>query len=218
MSTAILIMARSPRPGQVKTRLQPLLGPHGCARLQTELIRHTAAWAVSCTRHTWLAFTPADARTDFAGLLPPTVTLLAQEGGNLGERLCHASEHVFDRHCDALAVIGTDAPELGTVHLRFAELALADGHDACVIPALDGGYALIALAHPIPQAFALPSDAWGGPDVLTLTLLALADAGCSCALLEPVRDVDTPEDAQHVGADPRCPGAIRQILKAGTPA
>jgi rSAM/selenodomain-associated transferase 1 len=218
VSTGVLIMARAPRPGEVKTRLEPLLGPDGCARLQAELVHHTAAWAASCARDAWLAFTPASAREDFARLVPASVTLFAQEGGNLGERLRDATELVFRRHRGALAVIGTDAPELGPVHLRFAERALAGGHDACLIPALDGGYALIALARSLPQVFELPPAAWGGPDVLELTLLALADAGCSYALLQPVRDVDTPEDATYVAADPRCPRTISQALKARTPA
>ncbi len=47
--------------------------------------------------------------------------------------------------------------------LRFAEHALAVGHDACLVPTVDGGYALIALARPTPAAFDLPSEAWGGP-------------------------------------------------------
>jgi glycosyltransferase A (GT-A) superfamily protein (DUF2064 family) len=111
-------------------------------------------------------------------------------------------------------VIGTDAPEVGPAHLREADRALTAGHDACLIPTLDGGYALIALAHRVPQAFALPPDAWGGPDVLELTLIALEGAGCSYALLETVRDLDTPEDARYIAADPRCPSAIRQILRA----
>jgi rSAM/selenodomain-associated transferase 1 len=212
MSTGILIMARAPRPGQVKTRLESLLGPHGCARLAAELIHHTAAWAAGSTRPVWLAFTPAEAREDFARLVPASVTLFAQEGADLGERLRHATELVFRGHRGALAVIGTDAPELGPVHLRFAELALAGGRDACVIPAVDGGYALIALARPIPQAFELPPATWGGPQVLELTVAALT--GCSCAVLEPVRDLDTPQDARQVAADPRCPQAIRRILQA----
>jgi uncharacterized protein len=209
-------MARAPRPGLVKTRLEPLLGPQGCAELQSALITHAAGWVSGCARMSWLAFTPADAREELAPLVPATVRLFAQQGRDLGERLRNAAELAARGHHDAVAVIGTDAPELGPVHLRFAERALASGHDACLIPALDGGYALIALARPTPQAFALPPAAWGGPHVLDLTLRALADSDRSCALLEPVRDLDTPADARHVAADPRCPEAIRQVLEERT--
>jgi rSAM/selenodomain-associated transferase 1 len=214
--TGVLIMARAPRSGQVKTRLEPLLGAEGCARLQAELVRHTAAWVTRATRRPWLAFTPADARVQLAGLVPPTVRLFAQAGEDLGDRLRRATEVAFRRHHGPLAVIGTDAPELAPPHLRFAEHALAGGHDACLVPTLDGGYALIALARPTPAAFDLPPEAWGGPDVLELTLMALRAAGRASTLLEPVRDLDTPADARHVAADPRCPPAIKRALQDRT--
>ena len=218
MSAGILMMARAPRPGHVKTRLEPMLGPDGCARLQRELIRYTAGWGAQCSRRSWLAFTPADARGEVAALIPPGVRLFPQEGDDLGERLRDASELVFALHSGPWAVIGTDAPELSSVHVRLAERALASGRDVCLIPALDGGYALIALARPVPAAFDLPTEAWGGPGVLELTLAALDGAGCSWVLLEPVRDLDTPEDARYIAADPRCPAAVREVLKQSSAA
>jgi rSAM/selenodomain-associated transferase 1 len=211
--TGILIMARAPRPGEAKTRLEPLLGPDGCARLQTELIRHTTRWVAGTTASAWLAFTPPDSRAELGGLVPRRVRLFPQGSGDLGARMRAATELVSRRHHGPLIVIGTDAPELGPVHLRFAERALASGHDACLVPALDGGYALIALARPAPAAFDLPPEAWGGPDVLALTMMALAAAGCATALLEPVRDLDTPADASYVAADPRCPPPVRLALQ-----
>lgn len=216
MSAAILIMTRASRPGEVKTRLEPLLGPQRCARLQDELIRHTATWVARYSQKTWLAFTPADAREDIAQLVPPTVNLFSQQGRDLGERLAHATDLAFRAHRGAVVVIGTDAPELGPLHTRFAELELVRGHDACLIPALDGGYALIALARPIPRAFELPRSAWGGPTVLELTMAAIHKSARSFALLDPVRDLDRPEDASYIAADPRCPQAIRDVLQDRT--
>jgi rSAM/selenodomain-associated transferase 1 len=215
--SGVLIMARAPRPGATKTRLESLLGPAGCARLQAELVRHTAAWVARATRRTWLAYAPSDARAEIAGLVPSSVRLFPQETGDLGARLSSAAQHIFRRHRGPLAVIGTDAPELGAPHLREAEFALS-GNDASLIPTLDGGYALIALAQPTPEAFDLPPSAWGGPDVLALTVSALHAAGCTCALLEPVRDLDTPADALRIVADPRCPPAIKRALKDRTEA
>ena len=211
--TSVLIMAKAPRPGEAKTRLEPLLGPYGCARLQAELIRHTAAWTTRATRRVWLAYTPTDGHPELARLVPPRVRLFPQAGGDLGARLRAATEHVFCRDRDRLMVIGTDAPELGPVHLQFAEHALATGADACVIPALDGGYALLGLARSTAAAFDLPTPAWGGADVCALTLAALTASGCATTLLEPVRDLDTPADARSIAADPRCPPAIRQALR-----
>jgi rSAM/selenodomain-associated transferase 1 len=213
LTADVLIMARAPRPGTAKTRLEPLLGPDGCARLQAELIRHTAGWVTRATRRAWLAFTPADGLAELAGLVPRRVRLFPQQAGDLGARLRHATELVFRVHRGPLMVIGTDAPELGPMHLRFAERALATGADACLVPALDGGYALIALARATPAAFDLPPEAWGGPEVLALTVMALEAAGCTSALMAPVRDLDTPADATCVAADPRCPSAVRRALR-----
>jgi hypothetical protein len=44
-------------------------------------------------------------------------------------------------------------------------------------------------------------------------MMALAVAGCATALLEPVRDLDTPADASYVAADPRCPPPVRLALQ-----
>ena len=212
MTLGILIMARAPRPGEVKTRLEPLLGPEGCARLQAELIWHSARWAAACAQKCWLAYSPAYAREALAHLVPANVGLFAQEGGDLGVRLRHATGHVFRTHRGGLAVIGTDAPELGPEHLRRAERELARGQDACLIPAMDGGYALIALARPLAHAFGLPAAAWGGPTVLDLTITMLKEAGCSWSVLEPVRDLDIPDDARYLAANAHCPTAIRDVL------
>lgn len=209
--TSVLIMARAPRPGQAKTRLEPLLGAAGCARLQAALVRHTATWAAAIARRTWLAYAPPDARDELAALAPPATVLFAQRGRDLGARLAHAGGRAHGR--GSLTVIGTDAPLLGVEHVQTARRALRRGRDACLVGALDGGYALIALARPAPEAFQLPSDAWGGPDVLELTMRALDRAHLSYTLLDPVADLDTPSDALALREDSRCPPEVRAALE-----
>jgi rSAM/selenodomain-associated transferase 1 len=208
--TSVLIMARAPRPGQVKTRLEPLLGAAGCARLQAVLVRHTAAWAAATASRVSLAYTPRHARDELAALAPPRTVLFAQHGRDLGARLAHAAARAHGR--GSLVVIGTDAPLLGAQQVQAARRALRRGRDACLVPALDGGYALIALARPAPEAFGLPADAWGGPDVLELTVRALDRAHLSHALLDPVADLDVPSDALALRMDPRCPPEVRAAL------
>ena len=200
--SGVLIMAKAPRAGEVKTRLEPLLGPAGCAALQRELIRHTASWATAVATRVWLAYAPADAEEELAGLVPEAVRLFAQEDGDLGRRLRAAVDVVGGEDRGPLAILGTDAPLLGPEQVRGAWRALTDGGDACLAPALDGGYSLIALARPTRSAFVLPSPEWGGPRVLELTI----------AQLPPVGDLDPPTDAAALLADPLCPPSIRAAL------
>ncbi len=212
MRTGLLVMAKAPAPGAVKTRLEPLLGDHGCAELQSRLIRHTVTWAVNAADAVSLAYAPVDAGSLLANLVPPEVALFPQRGENLGARLAAACADAAGRNRGPLAVIGTDAPLLGAPHVRSAFASLRAGAGASLIPALDGGYVLIAMATPDPAAFDLPVRAWGGPDVLSLTLAALDRAGITVALLPPVPDLDTPADACALLRHPGCPPSIQAVL------
>jgi hypothetical protein len=205
-------MARAPRPGACKTRLEPLLGAEGCAVLQAGLIRHTVEWAQASGRPVWVAFDPPDAEAELAALLPAPVVLFPQRGRDLGERLTHAVDHVAGDHTGPLSVLGTDSPTLGARDVDALELVLEGGWDAALIGAHDGGYAAIALARTVPGAFALPSQLWGGPHVLPSTLARLRREGLSAAVLDVVHDLDTPADAARLRQSASCPPTIRPLL------
>ena len=214
MSVAVLVMAKAPEPGRVKTRLEPLLGRDGCARLQAELIRQAAAWALEVAPNdTWLAYTPARAREAFEELVPERCALFPQKGRTLGQRLDAATRHVLERRPGTLIVIGTDAPSLTPAHAAGARGRLMAGDDVCFGPAADGGYYLVALDRPQPALFSLPRAEWGGPRVLELSLSAARDAGLTAGLLGEEHDLDTADDAAELLADPRLPAAVAAILE-----
>lgn len=212
MSLAVLIMARAPRPGTCKTRLEPLLGPEGCAALQAALIAHTAGWAWATGRPVWLAFDPPAAEDDVAAAVPAGMRRFPQAAGDLGERLDDAVARVASAHSGPVVVIGTDSPLLGPRDLDALELALEGGWDACVLAAHDGGYAALALSRPLPRAFSLPAQAWGGPTVLERTLALLRRQDLAVAVLDRIDDLDTPDDARRLARDPSCPKPIRGLL------
>ncbi len=207
----VLVMARAPRPGRCKTRLEPLLGPEGCAALQRGLILHTLAFA-RAVGDVVLAYDPPDAREEMAALVGEATNLLVQAGDGLGERLAHASGAVLAERSGPLLVVGTDMPRLGAFHARGALEDLAAGCDAAVGPALDGGYYLIAFARALPELFALPTPAWGGPEVLARTLALAREAGLAVGMLRAERDLDTPADARAALADPLYPAEIAALL------
>lgn len=215
---ATLVMARAPVPGHCKTRLQPRLGPAGCARLQTALIAHAAGWAADVGgERSAIAVTPDDALPGVAALAPGVRIALGQAGADLGARLAGAAARVLDRaglQTTGLLVVGTDLPVLGREHATEAAAALADGADVVFGPCFDGGYHLVGLARADARVFALPPDRWGGPDVLDLSLRACAAAGLRTVVLDRrEHDLDIPADIDRALADPRTPAAIRATLE-----
>jgi glycosyltransferase A (GT-A) superfamily protein (DUF2064 family) len=219
MSAAALVMATAPDAARVKTPLKPLLGAEGCARLQVELIRQAAEWALEVAPGAaWLAHTPARARETMEGLVangfvPEGCELFPQKGRNLGQRLDAATRHVLEQRPGPLLVIGTDAPTMTLAHAAGARGRLMAGDDVCFGPATGGGYYLVALDRPQPSLFALPAKEWREPRVLELSLRAAREAGLTAGLLGEERELETPEDAEELMADPRLPPAIRALLE-----
>jgi rSAM/selenodomain-associated transferase 1 len=213
-AAAALVIARAPRPGRCKARLEPLLGPEGCARLQAGLVRRAATWALEIApSHAFVAFDPVDAEAEMRALVPDGMHLVPQAEGDLGDRLAAATGHVFAQHAGPLLTIGVDVPRLHAGHAAAALSDLRDGCDVTLGPALDGGYYLIGLREPRPDLFALPTAAWGGPDVWTLTLAAAREADLSLGLLRAERDLDTPSDARALLADPALPDDVAALLR-----
>lgn len=216
-SPSVLVMAKVPRPGLVKTRLAPLLGDDACVRLQSALVRRAAALAVEVAPDaTYVAFHPPCGRAGISCLVPPGAVLLAQRGEHLGERLAAAVTEVFAARSGPLVVIGTDIPLMLPRHLREALTGLSAGRDAVLGPACDGGYYLLAMARPLAVLFALDAWMWGGPQVLAATLVRARAAGLSVGLLEPLRDLDTAADAAVLLADTDLPGELRSLLGSTT--
>ncbi|WP_328346024.1 TIGR04282 family arsenosugar biosynthesis glycosyltransferase [Streptomyces violaceus] len=209
---AILIMAKAPRPGLVKTRLHPLLSPPRCAVLQAELIRHTVELATSHTPRTYLAFARGEGEDAISTAVPAGVRLLLQRGTNLGERLAAAVTEAFADGAGPLLVVGTDAPTLTGSHLTAAFTAL-ESHDVALGPALDGGYYLIGLRAPHISLFALGLEVWSTDRVLTATRALAHDGGLSMGTLRPLRDLDTPADATALLTDPVLPPRIAALLR-----
>lgn len=176
--TRVLVFAREARPGRVKTRLIPLLGAHGAARLHARLVRRALA-----TAHA--------ARLGEVALW----STRRQRGADLGARMRHAFERSL-RRAPRVIVMGADAPVLRPAHLRRAARWLAGGADAVFAPAADGGYALIALRRVSPRLF--EGIAWGGPQVMAQTRSRLAALGWRWRELPEVWDVDRPEDVERL--------------------
>lgn len=185
----IAVLARAPVPGRAKTRLIPALGAHGAAALQERLTEHAVAAACAAGLGPvtlWAAPDPAHA--SFRELVTRfSIRLARQAEGDLGARMLAA----FAKSRGATLLIGSDCPALAADDLRRAATALRD-HEVVLIPAEDGGYVLIGLRRPHAGLFA--DMAWGTDTVLAETRRRIARLGLSAHELDPLWDVDRPED------------------------
>jgi len=195
--TAVIVFARAPRPGAVKTRLIPLLGAEEAAALHARLVTRALETARAASlRPIELHGTPdindpffRSCARDFA------VALAAQAGGDLGARMLAAFESALATHSRAL-LLGSDCPALAASHLREADRALREGTDAVFVPCEDGGYALIGLRSADARLF--DGIAWGGENVMADTRTRLTGLGWRWRELETLWDVDRPEDYRRL--------------------
>ncbi|HYN62425.1 MAG TPA: TIGR04282 family arsenosugar biosynthesis glycosyltransferase [Rubrivivax sp.] len=198
MSTALIVFARAPVPGQAKTRLIPALGAGGAAALAERLLAHTVDAAASAGfDHVELCVTPDASHPAIRQLARQHGLALTTQGdGDLGARMHRALARSLQQHAHAL-LIGSDVPGLDAACLRQADAALAT-HDAVFVPALDGGYALVGLRRAAPHLF--DGMRWSTPRVMQHTRRRAAAAGLRVAELPPLPDIDEPADLAHLPA------------------
>ena len=205
----LVVLARAPIPGQTKSRLVPRLGPWGAARLQARLVERTLRTARAArVGRIELHAAPRMHQAFFLRCAHRfRVSLHAQRGRDLGERMQHALAHAL-RSARGAILVGTDCPALSVRDLRCAARGLLGGADAVLAPAEDGGYALIGLRRADPRAF--DGVAWGTHAVYAETRMRMRALGWRVRVLRTVWDLDRPEDlARRL--------ALRARVRGGAP-
>lgn len=195
--TAVIIFAKAPRPGTVKTRLVPLLGTEGAAALHARFVKRTLETAREASLRPIELHCAPDVKDPLFQYCASRygITVRDQVGGNLGSRMLAAFESALAVHSRVL-IVGTDCPALAPRHLNQAERALRDGSDAVFIPCEDGGYALIGLTRADARLF--DRIEWGSDSVMTDTRVRLSGLGWRWQELETLWDVDRPEDYRRL--------------------
>lgn len=193
MSAArILVFAKAPLPGRVKTRLCPPLQPRQAALLHTRMVWHTLETACTAAPGAVeLHCAPAPGDYFFTECARRYgVSLHRQAEGDIGARMAHALRAACrDR---PLLLIGTDCPARSTNDLRAAIGALDAGEHVVLGPVEDGGYSLIGLSRCAPQLFA--DIAWSTDRVSSQTLARIRASGLRSTLLPVLWDVDQPAE------------------------
>jgi uncharacterized protein len=195
MPAALVIFAKAPVPGQVKTRLTPALTEDEAATLHGSFVLDTlertkaAVGKFKLPVDRFLACAPSSSHVFFRIMeARHGVTLLDQQGEDLGIRMHHAFDSLFRRGYQRICLVGTDVPSLPLTHYRDAMEALIH-HDVVIGPANDGGYYLIGLTRPHHDLFI--NIPWSTDGVMTLTQQKAITAGLTISLLPPWSDVDT---------------------------
>jgi uncharacterized protein len=197
LKEALILIAKAPREGEVKTRLIGALSAAEVTELYINFLRDTFALMeeVQDERETIslaLCYTPAGEEEAFEIVEREGSLMLAQRGEDLGERLSNCFMDFFDLGFDSVVVIGADSPTLPADYLFEAFDGLADAYDVVIGPAEDDGYYLVGMRKFSREIFeGIP---WGTGGVLSATNDRVRDAGLNLHLLPSWYDIDTPAE------------------------
>ncbi len=194
----LALVAKAPRAGYVKTRLQNGFSPQQACEIYHCLLSRARILAESWQQirpdiHLVLAFDPPDQPQRWQSW--SAWSKLPQTAGDLGERLRGVVSSGASKGRSAIIFIGADAPELSLCHLDFARENLST-HDAVMVPAFDGGYVLLGL-HARAKVL-LNGINWGTDEVCGQTQQIARQAGLKLAESESRPDVDTAEDVAEL--------------------
>ncbi len=186
-------MAKAPRAGKVKTRLQPPLSAEDAAALNVCFLRDTAENIAVVAREGGaqglICYTPVGDEAAFDGLLPEGFALIAQRGDGFGERLLCAAADILSCGFGAACLIDSDSPTLPSSALRAAVAELARPGERVVLgPSDDGGYYLIGMKRAESQLF--ERVRWSTQHVYAETVERVHEAKMELVELPKWYDVD----------------------------
>ncbi|GMQ88968.1 MAG: TIGR04282 family arsenosugar biosynthesis glycosyltransferase [Gammaproteobacteria bacterium] len=206
----ILVFAKAPLAGQVKTRLASEIGDKAAAALYEQLVRDTVTTAVQAR------LAPV---TLYAGSPHPLFVALSdeqgiaikiQQGADLGLRMHKAIQHELEQ-ADFVVLIGTDCPSMTGEYLNLACQGLRAGTEFVLGPAEDGGYVLIGARSAEEKLFT--DMRWSTSQVMQHTRERLHLLNRRYAELDTLWDLDTPEDLKRWQAAPGLPLPVSGVIE-----
>ncbi len=191
----LIVFAKEPKRGKVKTRLSSVFSQQKCLALYKALLKDTleTAQCVPCEKR--IVSYEASRVPRYLRKTARPFTFYKQKGRNLGERMHNAFRFATDLDAAKTVIIGSDAPTLGCARISDAFSQL-DHADLVLGPSIDGGYYLIALKVPFANLF--NGVSWSSESVLRKTLANAKKYQKKVALLPFVRDIDEPRDLEYL--------------------
>jgi len=205
---AILVMAKAPLPGTVKTRLSGAYPDAEIVALASCFLADTVSAAKQVGPSVLLAYSPEGGQAVIEpiieSIIEPSagdaVLWICQQGANLGDRMQAALIQAAKWGFAPLVMVGTDSPNLPLASYRAALETLRCGEAEVVLgPAEDGGFYLIGVSAPSPVLF--EGVLWSGPAVCQQTRENAERAGLRVRTIAPWYDIDTPEDLERLRRD-----------------
>jgi rSAM/selenodomain-associated transferase 1 len=191
----LIVLAKAPRPGLVKTRMSPPLSLDESADLYramlTDVLGASERFAKTLDLISVLAFHPPDAVAELMGYAPPNFRLQIQRGADLGERMANAFAEAAAAGVSRILLRGSDSPGLEEAVVEDALHRLDAGDDLVLTPDQNGGYVMIGMRQPQPALFDVVMST---QDMLEQTLRVADSLGLRSSLTAPGFDLDTVDD------------------------
>lgn len=185
---ALLIFAKNPTLGKVKTRLAATIGNDRALQIYVQLLNHTQSVTNNVAAIKIVFYSDFIAMNDIwdKGYLKNI-----QRGADLGERMSTAFDKMLKKGFDKAVIIGTDCYDLTNAVIEDAFSAL-ENHDVVIGPALDGCYYLLGMKNHYPQLF--NEMVWSTDTVFDDTLARCTDLKLSSFVLPVLSDIDDEKD------------------------
>jgi rSAM/selenodomain-associated transferase 1 len=196
----LVIMAKAPRPGAVKTRLASRLSPEALIAFYRCLLDDTLALARSLSDVEVAIMCPDSDASELAQLAGNDVRVAAQQGEGLAAGLTSVFAHFVDGHQRRVIAFNSDSPHLPRSVLEAAFETLA-AHDVVVGPTHDGGYYLVGAKASHPTLFA--NDGMGTSSALERLLARARDLELSVGYADSFYDIDVADDLTRLAEELR---------------
>ena len=184
--TLVIVFVKNIQLGKVKTRLAKTIGNQGAFTVYTELVKLTEDAIQPLQADKRVYFSQNILENSWTGCVK-----FAQEGEDLGVRMCNAFQKGFQDGYERIVLIGSDLPDITAKHINEG-LDTLQNNDAVFGPAQDGGYYLIGLSK--MHSFIFNDKPWSQSNLLKTTLEELNAKKITFGTLQTLNDIDTFDD------------------------
>lgn len=190
---AIIIFAKYPKHGNVKTRLAKTLGESFATKFYISCVKHTFKECLKLQKQfvPFLFYPDTDESAKVKKWAGGKFIYKIQHGSDLGQRMTNAFAEVFKNDFEKVLIIGTDIPEISSTIINNAIDEL-DNNDIVIGPSSDGGYYLMGMKK--LEANLFNNIHWSSSEVLNQTLQKIEQEKLKFRVLEELMDIDTEDD------------------------